>query len=174
MENLKKILSSSYSSVVIDLNNNNWHVNIPSMPGWYFIETDVPISVFVNLSDPPSEYVNDEGETKKCRNYNLSARAKSHSDDIGKNSLIINGAEKRAVYSGIHKNLMNRAREHTFAHPGTAALALCRYPELKDYNWFFNYKELSSYNNFSNADLALKLGEQIWRAIYGWPLLCSG
>jgi len=174
MQNLKEIISSNYSFVTIDLSNNNWHINIPSMPGWYFIETDVPISVFVNLSPPPSEYVNDKGETKKCRNYNLSARAKSHSDDIEKNNLIINSSGKRVVYSGIHKHLMNRAREHTFAHPGTAALALCRYPELKDYNWVFNYRELSSCKNFSNADLVLKLGEQMWRAIYGWPLLCSG
>lgn len=174
MKDLREIVISNYSSVVIDLNNNDWHINIPSMPGWYFIETDVPISVFVNLSAPPSEYTNDEGETKKCRNYNLSARAKSHRDDIEKNSLIINSDGIRAVYSGIHKNLMNRAREHTFAHPGTAALALCRYPELKEYKWSFRYKELSSFNNFSNADLALKFGEQMWRANYGWPLLCSG
>jgi len=41
------------------------------------LETNTPNEVLGSLAAPPSEYKNSEGEQKKCRNYNISSRAKS-------------------------------------------------------------------------------------------------
>jgi len=52
---------------------------------------------------------------------------------------------------------------------------LANYQALFAYEWNFHYIE----NTLPSAspahrDITLKLGEQVWRAIHGWPLLCSG
>ncbi len=71
-------------------------------------------------------------------------------------------------------NLQARAREHTFADPGTAGLALSKYPELIGYEWIFGYITLRRLApRVSCQDMMLRLGEQVWRARNGWPLLCA-
>ena len=73
------------------------------------------------------------------------------------------------------KNILDRAKDHTFGHPGTAALAISKYTELVKYRWEFHYMEYNlKYQSPSDERdiIALKLGEEIWRANNGWPLLC--
>lgn len=173
MENISNIIKSEFTKIEIDLKNTSWHLTIPNKAGWYFIETNTPPEVFVGLSSPPSEYVNESGEMKKCRNYNIPMRVQSlHlAQQVG---FIISSPEIRPVYSGMAKKLRDRAREHTFGHQGTAALALANYSDLHQYKWIFSFKEnLNGANSPAHADIALKLGEQMWRATYGWPILCS-
>jgi len=87
---------------------------------------------------------------------------------------IIGDETYRSVYSGMAKNLLNRAKQHTFSHPGTAGLALANYQELGGYKWTFHYLP-NTIDPISNAHkiITLKLGEQIWRFNNGWPILCA-
>jgi hypothetical protein len=171
MEQLTAYLLEQFVQVAVDLNNEGWNENIPTEAGWYYIETDTPVAVFERLEAPLEYYQNNEGQDVRCRNYNLSAKATASAQDV---NLIISEPEMRAVYSGYAQGLRARAKEHTFGHQGTAGLALANYPELRRYSWYFYYKSITELPfRYSNRDLVLKFGEQIWRANYGWPLLCS-
>lgn len=174
MQNIHSLLKTPFSCKEIDLRNNQWHIGIPNRAGWYFIETNAPLDILTKLPAPPSIYTNDDGKEKMCRNYNISARAQALIA-IADSGIVISGTEFRYVYSGMAKNLLNRAREHTFGHRGTAGLALANYPELLLYRFKFHYLENSIPKlSSAHADVTLKLGEQIWRASNGWPILCSG
>lgn len=174
MKELSDLMLSEFQVKDIDLNNSQWHLDIPNEPGWYFIKTNTPNDVLVNLISPPSEYTNDDGDQKRCRNYNISSRVKSLSDSINVSGVVIGGENHRPVYSGMTKRLLNRAREHTYAHLGTAGLALANYPELRRYDWKFYYLTNSlQYLSNAHGRTMLKLGEQIWRANNGWPILCA-
>ena len=70
---------------------------VPSEAGWYYFCTNAPYSAFSALPPPPLKYANAGGEIKKYRNYNLSARANSHSNENGKSSIVIIGSDKYAV-----------------------------------------------------------------------------
>jgi len=175
MHALKSLLTSKFSGRSIDLKNEQWHHGVPNKSGWYFVETDAPLSVLTALPSPPSEYTNEDGELKKCRNYDIPARAKALASALGEESIVISRKGLRPVYSGMAKNILNRAREHTFAHQGTAELALANYQALFAYEWNFHYIENTLPSaSLAHRDITLKLGEQVWRAIHGWPLLCSG
>jgi len=174
MEKLKSIVESRFLKKEISLDDDQWHLDIPNQPGWYFVETDTPLEVLLRLSSPPSEYTNNEGELKKCRNYNISSRAEALVKSLLSDDIVIERDGMRPIYSGMAKNLLNRAREHTFAHKGTAGLSLSNYPELKPYKWAFNYIENTlDFSSNMHRNIILKLGEQIWRANNGWPILCS-
>jgi hypothetical protein len=174
MEQLRKLMMSSFDGRDIDLVDEAWHHGIPAQAGWYFIETDTPSFVLMNLPSPPSEYTNENGKQKKCLNYDIGSRATAMAT-IGDNALVINGAGLRAVYSGMATSLISRARDHTFAHRGTAGLALANYEPLRRFQWRFRYLQ-NSVPTLSPAhqEVLLRLGEQLWRATHGWPLLCSG
>lgn len=161
----------------MDFSISQWYLKkVPSNPGWYFISTDTPISVLKDLCSPPKTYKNRHGEKKKVRNYNLSKRAEKNESFVKEDGLVINVSEGiRVVYSGKTKSLSYRAREHTSGHRGTAALALANYTEIKKYCWNYHFLESSKYQfRASNDEILLKLGEQVWRSIYGWPILSSG
>ena len=117
MKQLSDLLKSKFITIDIDLGNAEWHLDIPNTSGWYFIETNTPNEVLGNLPAPPSEYINKEGEQKKCRNYNISSRAKSLSEAAESDSIIIGCEPVRAVYSCMAKNLLNRAREKRSGQP---------------------------------------------------------
>ena len=165
MHKITSVIESIFNSHVIDFNNPKWHHEIPSNSGWYFIETNMPDKVFIGLATPPKHYKNDNGESKKCRNYNIPARAKPLGSIPSQDGLVIKREGIRPVYSGKTKNLLSRAREHTFGHLGTAGLALANYPELSEYKWVFNFLE-NPFPSTSNPhqNIILKLSEQIWRA----------
>ena len=72
------------------------------------------------------------------------------------------------------RNLQSRAREHIFADPGTAGLALDRYEDLHKYEWCFYFLELERFpHEGMNQKILLNLGEQLIRHHIGWPILCA-
>ncbi|WNO59441.1 hypothetical protein [Rheinheimera sp. MMS21-TC3] len=172
MKRLLDYLDGPYKQVMVDFTNSQWMVEaeIPTVPGWYFLSTDAPMEVFLECPLWQETYMRArDGAEVPVKNYDISKRAARYE------------AERPVywnldhVYSGLASSLRARAREHTFADPGTAGLALARYPKLHRFTWRFHYLEL---RNFPIADevsdsLILKLGEQVWRTKFGWPILCA-
>jgi hypothetical protein len=171
MDDLLAYLRGFRSSVCIDLDNRAWHkeARIPRVPGWYFITTDTPLSVLNEQTLWADTYITRrEGETRKVKNYDIASRARRYSNELAP---YVNVTE---VYSGMASKLIDRAREHTFPDPGTAALALSRYPALRQYQWRFEFLTLERFAlGRMNVDLLLMLGEQLWRGTNGWPILCA-
>ncbi|MGL4318532.1 MAG: hypothetical protein ACRCTL_18195 [Pseudomonas sp.] len=172
MQNLTKLFESHYSAAQIDLTDPGWYMNcgIPSEAGWYFITTNTPIEVLARQELWASTYITKKAKASaKVKNYNLKIRA------IRFSSKQPQVWSKVAVYSGKTSDLRARAKEHTFPDPGTAGLAIAKYPELQKYEWVFNYHLRSRLNEpLVPPDVTLLLGEQIWRATNGWPVLCAG
>lgn len=171
MNDLSIYLDSMHSSVQIDLRNDRWHRlgGIPNKPGWYYISTNAPIGILQKQSLWSATYLRaKDGEIAKVRNYNLQQRANRYSDS---SSHYFN---TKGVYSGLASKLQARAKEHTFADPGTGGLALSKYPTLHDYEWIFHFVTLSGFTtDYQCKDVLLRLGEQVWRSKYGWPVLCA-
>jgi len=173
MNELREVLKSSFKAQRIDLRNRQWSVAVPPTAGWYFIETNTPRSVLATVPSPPSEYVNANGRQKKCRNYDIGTRARSYADLPDGARFVLCGQGLRPIYSGMAKNLGRRASDHTFGHSGTAGLALAGYERLLAYEWSFRYIENPIQTQSPvHREVLLKLGEQIWRSIYGWPQAC--
>lgn len=164
-------LESIASCVNIPLADRDWHTaaNVPPEAGWYFIRTNTPIAVLQKQTLWSSTYVKKRNQqTAKVRNYDIAARAGRYADDLKD---YWNTSE---VYSGMASSLQARAREHTFADPGTAGLALARYPDLVKCDWLFGFVTLGRFTSkVSCPDMMLRLGEQLWRAKHGWPLLSA-
>jgi len=148
----------------IDYFNSNWHSKIPSLPGWYIIKTNTPISVLKSLNKP-------DGES----HYNIPVRI----EEIKKlypPELVINQKhdEVYVIYNGHSKNLKSRAREHYDGHSKTACLALKQYPTLWDYKWYFCYFPVKALGlDYADHEILRKFIEQAWRARNGWPILCK-
>jgi len=171
MKSLHEYLNSPFTTVPIPLREPCWHLDakVPAEPGWYFIATNTPHEVLAKQTLWQHHYIKKKnGAMALVKNYDIAARCLNY-------SLSLSGFYNiDRVYSGIASNLQARAREHTFADPGTAALALARYPELLDYDWNFNYLTLRGYiNDCPSPNIVLRLGEQIWRSHNGWPILCA-
>lgn len=151
------------------LDDLKWHINgkIPRSAGWYFIETDTPLEVLKRQHRPQLLYKQKKsGKDAPVKNYDIAGSAARYSDDLKE------FWNTKFVYSGLASNLQTRAREHTFPDFGTAALALSLYPELRKFQWTFSYVELQSFlPDVSCRTMLLTLGEQVWRASNGWPLL---
>jgi hypothetical protein len=171
MELLQQHLSSYASCVAIPLDNESWVANagIPSEPGWYFVRTNCPVQVLQDQQLWAQTYVKvRSGESAKVRNYDLAARSLRYSDDLSAYWNI------KEIYSGMASDLRARAREHTFADPGTAGLALSKYPMLRNHDWTFGFITLRRFSqSISCQEMVLRLGEQLWRSKNGWPLLCA-
>lgn len=170
MNDLSAYLDSTHSSVQIDLSNDQWHrCGIPGKPGWYYISTDAPITLLQEQALWTSTYQRaTDQKIVKVRNYDLQRRANRYSDNL---SQYFNA---KAVYSGLASNLLARAREHTFADPGTAGLSLSRYPALHEYEWIFHFVTLKRFMDDCQCQkFLLRFGEQMWRAKHGWPVLCA-
>lgn len=172
MKELLNFLDGPYINVVVDFGNSNWAKNseIPNAPGWYFLSTDAPIDNFLVSSLWKKTYLRArDGVEVMVKNYDISKRAARY--EVEK-PLYWN---LKWVYSGFASSLRSRAREHIFADPGTAALALARYPHLHKFSWTFHYVELRNFllaDKVSNS-VILNLGEQVWRTKFGWPILCA-
>jgi hypothetical protein len=171
VKDLAAYLDGAHSSVQVDLRNNAWHRRrgIPSEPGWYYISTDAPVEILQRQSLWSTTYLRAKDQKQvPVRNYNLQLRASRYSSDL---ATYFNTA---GVYSGLASSLRARAREHTFADPGTGGLALARYPELFDYEWIFNFVTLKRFMKDCQCnEVILRLGEQLWRSKHGWPILCA-
>lgn len=172
MNDLSDYLDSMHSSVQIDLRNSQWHCEggIPSLPGWYYISTNAPINLLQRQPLWSSTYQRArDNKTVKVKNYDIQQRAGRFTDSL---TPYFN---TRGVYSGLASRLLDRAREHTFADPGTAGLALAKYPELFDFEWIFHFVTLHGFMaDGQGSGVLLRLGEQMWRSKHGWPVLCAG
>lgn len=170
MQNLLDYLESTHSSVQMDLENRQWHLKsgIQNDPGWYFISTNTPIEVLAAQALGSKLYRKARTEEwATVKNYDLQARASRCTPDVKKYF------SERAVYSGLAADLRTRAREHCFPDPGTGALALANYDALRSYEWIFHYLTLKRFQADRRCDaLMLRIGEQLWRSKYGWPVLC--
>lgn len=171
MNDLSTYLDGTYSSVQIDLRNDKWHRHggIPSKPGWYYISTNAPVSLLQQQPLWSSTYPRAKDQKiVKVNNYDLQQRASRYADSL---SPYFN---TKGVYSGLASSLLSRAREHTFADPGTAGLSLSKYAALHDYEWIFHFVTLSRFMADCHCkEILLRLGEQLWRAKHGWPVLCA-
>ena len=160
----------NYACADIDFDDKKWHLKLGidgKKAGWYFFETTTPYGVLKELEAPPTHYWNKAGERKKVGNYDLGARARRYSPSLEE---LFSGER---VYSGIRKDLRERARDHVFGHIGTGCLALSNYSVLREHSWKFWYACIDDFGpECSQVDLVLNIGEQIWRAHYGWPVLC--
>lgn len=170
MEELVVHMQKICSCVVMELDNKEWagKANIPSQRGWYFIRTDTPVEVLRRQKLWASTYTQVNGKTARVKNYNLARRAGRYQSDL---SEFWNLAE---VYSGMHANLRERAKQHVLPDAGTGALALGRYPELMRYEWLFFFAPMELFRiDVSCPEMLVRLGEQTWRSKHGWPLLCA-
>ena len=147
----------------LDLEGHKWRDSIPSRPGWYFIKTNAPPEVFTKIGPP--EGVN---------HYDLPKRIRSALalESLGVCIMPAEGG-MYVVYSGETKNLKARAREHVYGHSKTGCLALGNYPLLKSYEWRFICSVCHIVQNPNDSKLVRILGEQLWRAKNGWPILCG-
>lgn len=171
MQELAAFLRDSPRLVQINFSDKKWHINgsIPNEPGWYFIRTDAPVDVLVQQRLWSETYRQSiTGRLARVKNYRIGDRAARYDPQCPRFWNI------EEVYSGLAKSLRDRAREHTFADPGTGGLALSKYPELADYSWTFGFFKLRDHIlNGQSEWIALRIGEQIWRSKNGWPLLCA-
>ena len=171
MDKLKEYICGAYKQVAISFDDKKWHVKggIPNGAGWYFIKTDAPLEVIKRQKIWAETYtLKKSGKKTRVKNYNLQERADRYSSNLSSYWNI------NEVYSGLASNLMSRAKDHTFGDPGTGSLCLSRYPELKNYKWSFNYLILDDFIvKCEPPDMILHLGEQLWRAGNGWPILCA-
>lgn len=160
---LLKSIERNIKILKIDFQDESWRDNLPSGPGWYFIETNTPPEKFKEVGKPKGE-----------RHYNIPEKAKA--------SLFLKQVLKCIlpsknsfyfVYSGEAKNLKARAREHVKGHDKTGCLALKNYPLLHKYEWKFHYSPCLFGNDPNDSKLVRIFGEQMWRAKYGWPILCG-
>jgi len=77
------------------------------------------------------------------------------------------------VYSGETNNLKARAREHMSGSSRTACLALSNYPSFLRYEWRFYFTPCPPEVDLDRSKILRVFGEQMWRAKYGWPILCG-
>lgn len=81
--------------------------------------------------------------------------------------------EKYFVYSGEAKNIKSRVQAHVAGYSGTGCLALAKYPDFNKYKWWFHYAVCDFGDKPNDSKLLRTVGEQLWRAKYGWPILCG-
>ena len=147
----------------MNFQGDDWRISIPSKPGWYFIETDTPPEVFKDVGPPVGQ-----------RHYNIPEKVKtSLSLSKFRACILPKGNAFYFVYSGEAKNLKARAREHMSGHPKTGCLALINYPRLRSYTWNFHYALCPNIDALNENKILRTFGEQVWRAKYGWPILCG-
>jgi hypothetical protein len=170
MELLLKHISNYASCVNISFDCTTWarDANIPKASGWYFIRTNTPLEILQRQTLWSPTYTRKRtGKVGQVKNYDIAGRALRHAPDL---AALWNTED---VYSGMAADLRARAGDHTFADPGTAGLALCKYAELHSYEWQFFFITLTRFLlSVSCPDMVLRLGEQAWRTKNGWPVLC--
>lgn len=171
MQRLRDFLKGPHVTADMQLSDPSWvdRASLPKTHGWYYITTDTPLEVLSSQALWQADYVKKKsGIASPVRNYNLSARSLRHCEALAP---FLNTEH---VYSGFASDLRLRAKEHTLPDPGTGALALGRYPALARYMWRFSYCTLADFMpDCPSPTFMLRLGEQLWRAENGWPVLCA-
>lgn len=164
MRTLLKEIHDAFRSQNVSMNAGDWIKEIPREPGWYILATDTPWHVLATLT--PLQ------EAKG--HYRIGDRA-SRADALLSLGVLIEAKENTVVpvYNGHAKNLQTRARSHWNGHHRTGCLALKQYRELEPYRWEFHFAPVSALRSRPLDSYALRnIGEQLWRAEHGWPILC--
>lgn len=146
--------------------NEKWDVNIPRIPGWYTIKSNIPINALMKIGAP---------DEKHKAHIDIPATIRINNQGILPKFVIQQkGTDLFVVYNGMAKNLKARAREHYNGHRKTFCLGLKKYDSIWDYSWYFDYCTTTKlgFEGIENKML-LKIVEQAWRAEYGWPILCK-
>jgi hypothetical protein len=171
MQTLREYLQGTYTCAAIEFDKQGWHTRakVPAAPGWYYLETDTPFDILSRQALWARQYTTKRAvRLADVKNYDLQTRCARFKENLP------DYWNTRRVYSGLASNLQSRAREHTFADPGTGGLALSKYPELHEFEWFFCYRTLADFMpNCPDPGMVLLLGEQVWRSQNGWPVLCA-
>jgi len=143
-------------SSIIDL-----PIQLARNAGIYQIKTDAPISILKKF-----------GERNDKAHYNFSKKIE---ESLKLKDLFIkeNLLEGYVVYTGHQKHLRQRCKEHFIGSRGTGCLNIFEFEELKKYNWWFEYLEVSNFSGFTDSQLGRTYLEQLHRANIGWPILCS-
>lgn len=162
-EPILNIIKTGLEFIEMSFETEDWRSVIPSSPGWYFIETDTPLDILLDVGPPLGQRHYDIPKKVK---ESLSLRRYDACILPSNNSFYI-------VYSGEAKNLKSRAREHISGHPKTGCLALINYKSLHSYKWKFYFVLCPIYKDPNESKNIRTLGEQAWRAKYGWPVLCG-
>jgi len=162
-EKILQILEEGLTPVEMNFQEDDWRAAIPSKPGWYFIETDTPPEVLEDVGPPIGQ-----------RHYNIPEKVKT-SLFLKKYRACILPTDNPFyfVYSGEAKNLKARAREHMSGHHKTGCLALEKYTPLYNNKWKFHFALCPDIDDLNESKILRTYGEQIWRAKYGWPILCG-
>ncbi len=162
-EAILEIIETGMESVEVNFETDDWRAVVPSSPGWYFIETDTPLDIFLGVGSPSGQ-----------RHYDIPKKVKESLTLKKYDACILpSGNTFYFVYSGEAKNLKSRAREHISGHPKTGCLALINYKSLHFYNWNFHFALCPIHNDPNKSKMLRTFGEQTWRAKYGWPVLCG-
>ena len=160
---LLKQIEDGMHAVKMNFKDDSWRKPLPSNPGWYFIETNTPISVLQKAGPP-----------KGKAHYNIPNKLVVSLTLRQFNACIFPAKRKYYfVYSGETKNLKARAREHYSGNPKTGCLALLNYPILHKYQWIFHYSPCKYGKSPNDSKLIRIYGEQLWRSKNGWPVLCG-
>ena len=156
-EKILHLIEKNLKPVEMKFQGEDWRASIPSRPGWYFIETNTPPTVFKKVGPPFGQ-----------RHYNIPEKVKT-SLFLSKYRACIEPKDNPFyfVYSGEAKNLKARAREHMSGYPKTGCLALENYTQLKKYSWKFHYVECPPPFDSDESKILRTFGEQVWRAKYG-------
>jgi hypothetical protein len=164
MKAISQYLDKNWQEITMNLNNSVNYKSVPLEPGWYLIKTDMPPANLLSVGSPA---------------FNSKSKdiAKRLSDNISLNStgLLITqqGNAKYVIYSGHCQNIQGRAREH-FYSPKANAFNFSQYPQCHNFNWSFSYCCSVNHPLYDSAnDRVRVLGEQAWRGVNGWPILCK-
>jgi hypothetical protein len=163
-EKILQILEEGLTPVEMSFQSDDWRTDIPSKPGWYFIVTNTPLEVLEDVGPPPGG----------GRHYNIPEKVNT-SLSLSEFGACIVPTDNPFyfVYSGEAKNLKARAREHMSGHHKTGCLALENYSQLHKYSWKFHFALCPDIDDLNESKILRTYGEQVWRAKYGWPILCG-
>lgn len=160
---MEKILSKNWEEKKVNYSDIfGIALEIPRKPGIYQIATNASKEVLSKF-----------GPREDRSHYNLYKKI-SESDKLPEGLKILQkGTEKYIVYTGHSHNLRQRFREHFQGSKGTGCLALFQLEELRAFDWFFSFNQLNAIENYYDSKLYRTFLEQKYRAMIGWPILCS-
>ncbi len=161
--NIEEILNNHWKKIEVKFDDfYSITQKVPRKPGLYSISTNAP-----------PEVLKQYGKRNDPKHYNL--KKKIIASDLIPEKLKIrqNNNEEYIVYNGHHGTLRQRLSEHFKGSNGTGCLALFRIENLRNYEWFFNYIDLSQIEEYEDNKLIRTYLEQKHRNNIGWPILCG-
>lgn len=167
-------MNNKITDIVLKKNQNLWICTeivfdnleavlnkIPRKPGIYQIRTNAPIEALSQI-----------GERSDKKHYNFKKKIAAA---LKLKVLIVaeNIKDGYVVYTGHQAFLKQRCKKHFIGSSGTGCLNIFEFKELRKFNWWFEYLEVSQFNEFEDSILFRTYLEQLHRASIGWPILCS-